>query len=536
MTLPASRRLSALIVNYKSGAFALACVESLRREWCRTRVGLDLEIVVCDNASPGDPEPELRELARRGVKVVRNAENVGFAGGIQRALRETQGGPRDVVAVLNPDVVFLPGSIDPLMDYLEQHDACGVCGPRAFLDPDGRILLPRIERPTPFSELAAAGGRALPRLARRTAARRTVRTRAFWEATVPFATRMLSGACLFLRRETFARAGGLLDTGYPLYYEDADLCERVRAAGFELRLIPDSRIVHHWARSSGAGDEAPDWPADWWARSRARYLSHHFGRPSRFGVELGERALHLWPSARRDRPIHALTDLGALDGPPWVELGGPTRFVIEIAMAPTFPLAAGLYGVGSGWTIDPGAWEWLFGGRYFARAIDISGVTGSGRDGDVLGAWTFVKTTHARVEPWRSSEIASELADVLPDEIPLAQVEGALPAPYAAPPAEVWPSTVEPAHEGAGAVPAGPPGSVSSAPADPAAWGGPVTATTSPWMETGGGPEAAAYPDPASAGNAPPTGGSWLDAVDGLDGFDDNGTGASPSPWNGDSR
>lgn len=412
MTTPASRRLSALIVNYKSGRFALACVESLKREWCRTRVGLDLEIVVCDNASPGDPEPELRELARRGVRVVKNPENVGFAGGIVRALRETHGGPRDVVCVLNPDVVFLPGSIDPLMDWLELHDSCGACGPRAHLDPTGRLLLPRIERPSPASELATVGGRLSRRVARALAARRTRRTRAFWETAVPLRTNMLSGACLLLRRETMHRVGGVLDPGYPLYYEDADLCERVRATGLELRLIPESRIVHHWARSSGAGDEAPDWPADWWARSRDRYLDLHFGRPARLGVRLGELAGSLWPARRTDRPIHELEDLGQLDAPPWVELPHATRFLIEIAMAPTFPLAAGLYGVGAGWTIEPAAWEWLFGGRYFARAIDCSGTDS---DGSVLGAWTFHKTTHARVEPYRSSEIESELEQVLPE-------------------------------------------------------------------------------------------------------------------------
>ena len=101
-------------------------------------------------------------------------------------------------------------------------------------------------------------------------------------------------------------------------------------------------------------------------------------------------------------------------------------------MAPTFPLAAGLYGAGDGWTIEPAAWQWLFGGRYFARAIDASG---GAADGEVLGAWTFHKTTHARVQPYRSSEIETEL-EVLAEPDPYAppaldQVAAPLPAPSA---------------------------------------------------------------------------------------------------------
>ena len=59
----------------------------------------------------------------------------------------------------------------------------------------------------------------------------------------------VSGSCILVRREAFSEIGGF-DERYFLYWEDADLCRRLRNAGWSIRFRPDTRVVHVGARSS----------------------------------------------------------------------------------------------------------------------------------------------------------------------------------------------------------------------------------------------------------------------------------------------
>jgi GT2 family glycosyltransferase len=59
----------------------------------------------------------------------------------------------------------------------------------------------------------------------------------------------VSGSCVLVRRDAFSAIGGF-DERYFLYWEDADLCRRLRNAGWEIRFRPDAGVVHVGARSS----------------------------------------------------------------------------------------------------------------------------------------------------------------------------------------------------------------------------------------------------------------------------------------------
>jgi GT2 family glycosyltransferase len=59
----------------------------------------------------------------------------------------------------------------------------------------------------------------------------------------------ISGACMLARREALAAVGGF-DERYFLYWEDADLCRRLRAAGWTARYVPHAVVVHRVGGSS----------------------------------------------------------------------------------------------------------------------------------------------------------------------------------------------------------------------------------------------------------------------------------------------
>jgi hypothetical protein len=398
---PDGRRLSALVVNYNSGAFAVNCVESLVREWAREgRDPARLEIVLVDNASPNDEEQHLVRCAAAGAMVIRSAENLGYAAGMNRCLLETEGGPDDVVAVLNPDLCFAPGNIAVLMSYLAAHPECGVVAPRATIDPEEHLGLPKNPLPTPLEELRVFLAQVSPRLCRAYSRRRFRYSLPWWASDEPIVTDMLSGCCLFLRRAVIEDIGGLMDERYPLYYEDTDLFRNLDEHGYTIVQHTGTTVLHHWSRSSGFGTSFMGEPMRRYLISRAEYYRKYYG-PLGWGIVRSiERLGALWPKRLSHRAMHALELLGETSEPPELCFKRHARFAIEVALRPNWQLAVGVLGEGDRWRCPAETWTWFFDVDYFLRAVC--------RDtGEVLGAWHFRKSTPGRTAPLSAGELAA---------------------------------------------------------------------------------------------------------------------------------
>ena len=102
----------------------------------------------------------------------------------------------------------------------------------------------------------------------------------------------LCGASLLVRRAGWRQLGGF-DESYFMYFEDIDLCARLRAAGWELCYLPDANVHHHLGASS---------ERDW--RDRARMVAHYNRGRLRFLVR------HQAPKAARR--VQILLSFGAM--------------------------------------------------------------------------------------------------------------------------------------------------------------------------------------------------------------------------------
>jgi GT2 family glycosyltransferase len=386
-------RLSALIVNYNSGAFALRCMESLEADWRRDgRRREDLRVIVVDNASPVDQEEWLGRLEERGATVLRHGCNGGYAEGMNVAFAESSGGPRDVVAILNPDLFFWPGCVTTCLDYLEQHDDCGAVSPKAYID-HGRVLqLPRNPLPTLVDHLRAAAAQASPALCRAYSRRRLRDALPWWRSDGPLETDMLSGCCLFLRREVVLELPSLMDARYPLYYEDTDLFRELTRRGYRLVSHGGATVLHHWSRSSGIGELFGGEPLRRYHVSQREYFRKFYGVLGLWTAGLVNRLFERWPEKYSFRPMHEIVPLGAFEEPVVIPLSRDTEFLLELTMAPTWLLAVGILGRGDRWVCPPETWEWFFQADYFMRAIDLE-------TGEFLGAWSFQKSVPGRMEP-----------------------------------------------------------------------------------------------------------------------------------------
>ncbi|MCE9593530.1 MAG: glycosyltransferase [Planctomycetes bacterium] len=402
MSLP--RRLSALVVNYGTARFASACLASLEREWLAAGGAREqLELVVVDNASPHERPEDLVALEARGARLIRATENLGYARGANLALAHSSGAPDDWVAVLNPDLFFLPGSLAALFAEAAL-PRLGLLAPACYVDPTCELALPPHQPPTLGDFVADVAAEHSPAVALRRASSRARRAEAVWRSNdACLALPMLSGAALFFPRTTLValRGSGLFDERFPLYFEDTDLALRVRDAGLVNVFESRARIVHHWARSSGVGADFDGEPNARFHVSRRAYVERRHGKLAARAIDALSLAAEARGPSERCPPIHAFEALGCRAEAPELRFPRRENWVVELALAPHFPLAAGVLVDGERWRFNPRAWEWLFAGRYWLRALEPSTAR-------CVAAWTFDKTSAARQDPLTLEETARD--------------------------------------------------------------------------------------------------------------------------------
>jgi GT2 family glycosyltransferase len=391
--------LAALIVNYNTGSYAECCVESLLREWRREgRAREKLDIVLVDNASPTPQGPYLARIEALGVKVIRSNENLGYARGMNLCYAHSRGAAGDVVAVLNPDLHFLPGTIGMLLDYVLDNPDVGVVDPATSIDPLGLVNLPPNQLPTPLEHARIALANMHPFFARAYSRYRLKKCMVWWTAREPVATDMLSGCCLFMRRDLIEELGQVMDPRYPLYFEDTDLFLTLLRRGYKVVHHTRARILHHWSRSALVGGQPDDLATQRHEISRELFYQKFHGPLGRALYGAVNALVRRWPRRWIGRPIQALTDLGELHSPPELVLPRPCRFLIEMSVHPSFVICSGSFGQGQRWALLPEAWEWFFPLTYYARALDLETY-------EVLGAWRFRKLDDCRSEAMRAPEI-----------------------------------------------------------------------------------------------------------------------------------
>ena len=213
--------MDAVIVTHNSAADLRTLVAS------RTTLESFDRLLVVDNASTDDT----REVAAdAGLEVVSLEANRGLAAaanvGVDRA-----SGPS--FALLNPDVRATSAGVFERLEEALEDDKVGAVAPALVL-PDGTLQDSARWIPTPVDLMVRRVSRA---------------ERGAVRVTYPVDVEWATAACLVVRRRAFEQIGGF-DESYFLYFEDVDLCVRLRAAGFRVRYDPTVRVLHQYRAAS----------------------------------------------------------------------------------------------------------------------------------------------------------------------------------------------------------------------------------------------------------------------------------------------
>ena len=243
-------KFSVIIVNYHSWPLTLACVASLRATG-----GDGVEILVVDNDTERVPDlpPD--------VRLVRSGENLGLTKAWNRVIPKTAG---DLVVLLNPDTVVGEDFFGRVEAFFDEEPRAGVAGPRT-LDADGELQLSARRE---ISLLSGLLGRTslLTRLFPKSPLVRD-QFPALEDLPHPTEVDWVSGACMVVRRTALERILPL-DERFFLYFEDTDLCRRVREAGLSVFYLPDAEVLHQTGGSSRSKPRAI------WLLHKSAFLYH----------------------------------------------------------------------------------------------------------------------------------------------------------------------------------------------------------------------------------------------------------------------
>ena len=205
-----------LVLNHNGERWLERCLRSLLA--CSTP---GLEIVLLDNASTDGSVALARGLSPR-LRVLQNERNLGFCAGNNAGISYALGHGADYVALLNNDTYVAPDWIDRLLEVGESDPSIGILGPVQFAyDSDD------------FNSWTLT---ALPKML--DALRRED------SPGVRFPVEWVEGSCLVAKRRVLERVG-MLDPIFFTFFEELDLCRRARAAGFQIAIVPSSKIHHH---------------------------------------------------------------------------------------------------------------------------------------------------------------------------------------------------------------------------------------------------------------------------------------------------
>ncbi len=217
--------VSVIIPTYGQLSFTLRCLASIAAQ----APGLPIEVIVVDDAWD---EAEAAPLALvRGIRLIRNAANLGFLHSCNKAAATARG---RYLYFLNNDTEVLDGWLEPMVSLFREWPGTGAVGakllyPNGLLQEAGGIIW------------QDASGWNFGRL------EDPARPAYNYVREVDYC----SGAALMVERTVFAGLGGFDPRYAPAYYEDTDLCFRLRGLGLKTLYQPAARVVHHEGVSHG---------------------------------------------------------------------------------------------------------------------------------------------------------------------------------------------------------------------------------------------------------------------------------------------
>lgn len=258
MTVPP--KLSIIIVNFNQKELTLACLGSI----IKNQPAFSYEVIVVDNGS-SDGSIEAISKIFPEVMILSLSENAGFGRANNLGVQKCSG---ELLLFLNNDTRVVNNVLSEMVNFLETQPQAAAGG-AALTDGSGQPDIATGSFPGFRTEFFASLG--LDKLFKKNPFFSTYYLN-FLSLKQPLEVDLISGADLIIRRAVFEKIGGF-DENFFFYYEDIDLCLRLKKAGYKIFYLPKAKIIHQRGSTIGSISEQKFLE---WRRSRLYFYKKNY--------------------------------------------------------------------------------------------------------------------------------------------------------------------------------------------------------------------------------------------------------------------
>lgn len=279
------KKLAIVTVNFNTDKDTDTLLESIQK---LDTNGLTVTTIVVDN---GSTTPYKLDKKFENTLFIRSDENTGFSGGYNIGMKKALEEGADYILIVNNDTLMDRHMLQELVKAFEINKKIGVTTPKIYFAKGHEFHKDRYKKEELGKVFWYAGG--YTDWANVKSVHRGVDEVDHGQYDKTEKTTFASGCCMLFKREVLEKVG-LFDNKFFLYYEDADLNERIQRAGFAIYYVPKAVLVHiNAASSGGAGNPLQDYFI-----TRNQMLFGMKYAPHRTKIALIRQSIRLYRSGR----------------------------------------------------------------------------------------------------------------------------------------------------------------------------------------------------------------------------------------------
>lgn len=253
--------ISIIIVHYKNEKDLFDCLDSLYG----LKVSQSYEVIIVDNSENKNLQKPLLTKNYKNLQYISSPKNLGYGGGMNLGAKYSKG---EYLFILNPDVVFNNDIISSLISKFKKHKRTGIISPLLYTT-NNVIMEQGARELTPLRALIKLSF--IEKLFPNNPISKDYWVKE-WKDNSLKEVDSVPGTALIIKKQLFDEVRGF-DENFFLYFEEFDLCKRIRERGYKIFIDPTSKLIHKWGTSTKLLKNRDEI----FKKSRYYYFKKHFG-------------------------------------------------------------------------------------------------------------------------------------------------------------------------------------------------------------------------------------------------------------------